>query len=129
MRIKVSQGARRSSWPGRWEAVCSDSCIWKGLGGFLHLEGGGSGSAPRAPVTKNKGFARRPQEFLGWEVGGRMWRFLHLEGGGSGGAAGVIKVSQGARRSSWPGRWEEGAIEVRKYGGMEVWRFGVGMYK
>ena len=23
-------------------------------------------------VHENKGFARRPQEFLGWEVGGRM---------------------------------------------------------
>ena len=30
----------------------------------------------------NKGFARRPQKFLGWKVGGRMQRFLHLEGGG-----------------------------------------------
>ena len=26
MGIQVSQGARRRSWPGRWEAVCSDSC-------------------------------------------------------------------------------------------------------
>ena len=32
MRIKVSQGGRRSSWAGRWEAVCSDSCIWRGVG-------------------------------------------------------------------------------------------------
>ena len=31
-RIKVSQGARRSSWAGRWEAVCRDSCIWSGGG-------------------------------------------------------------------------------------------------
>ena len=30
MRIKVSQGGRRSSWAGRWEAVCSDS--WMGMG-------------------------------------------------------------------------------------------------
>ena len=28
-RMKVSQGGRRISWPGRWEAVCRDSCIWR----------------------------------------------------------------------------------------------------
>ena len=27
--IKVSQGARRRSWPGMWEAVCSDFCMWR----------------------------------------------------------------------------------------------------
>ena len=32
--IKVSQGGRRSSWAGRWEAVCSDSCIWRWWSGY-----------------------------------------------------------------------------------------------
>ena len=98
---------------------------------FLHLEGSGSGSGGARAPCHNKGFARRPQEFLAWEVGGRKYRFLYLQAGrweavcrdscmwrwwewGSRkkedlepvGAAHRIKVSHGAHRSSWPGRWE-----------------------
>ena len=69
MRIKVSQGAHRSSWPGRWEAVCGHLCIWR----WWECAGGG------ARAATNKGFARRPQELLAWEMGGRMKRFLYLE--------------------------------------------------
>ena len=56
-------------------------------------------AARRARV--NKGFARRPQKFLGWEVGGRMQRFLHLE---------VVE---------WVWRYEVGRYEVgTRYVGM-----------
>ena len=40
--LGVGMGVRMGVGMGRWEAVGSDSCIWRG-----------------------------PQEFLGWEVGGR----------------------------------------------------------
>ena len=33
---------------------------------------GGGWECARVRPCDNKGFARRPQEFLGWEVGGRM---------------------------------------------------------
>ena len=33
-----------------------------------------------AGACDNKGFARRPHEFVGWELGGRMWGFLHVWG-------------------------------------------------
>ena len=52
--IKGSPGARYSSWAGRWGAVCSDSCMWRGLGGV--------GAARARGVLK--GFARRPQRLL-----------------------------------------------------------------
>ena len=72
-RIKVSQGARKSSWPGRWEALCSDSGIWRGVGVGVRAARG-------AARGHNKGLARHPQEFLAWEMGnwegmgyGGMW--------------------------------------------------------
>ena len=50
--IKASQGARRSSWPGRWEGLVARCAV----------------------PCHNKGFARRPQDFLAWQVGGRLGR-------------------------------------------------------
>ena len=37
------------------------------------MEGGGS--APARAACDNKGFARRPQEFLGWEEWGWEWEW------------------------------------------------------
>ena len=37
------------------------------------------------------------------------------------GAAGVIKVSQGARRSSWAGRWEAGVLKVSQGARRSSW--------
>ena len=56
-RIKVSQGGRRSSWPGRWEAVCRDSCIWRWweCAGVWY-------------VCIYVCMYVCPQEFLGWEL-------------------------------------------------------------
>ncbi len=72
-------------------------------GGF-----GWCGAAARA--CHNKGFARRPQEFLAWEEGdweGMVYEMTEdLEGAAPRRGRATIKVSQGARRSSWPGRWE-----------------------
>ena len=51
MRIKDSPGAHRSAWPGGSSASESGRC------------GVRRRPAARAP---NKGFARRPQEFLAW---------------------------------------------------------------
>ena len=55
---------------------------------------------PRARAP-NKGFARRPQEFLGWEE----WEWGYEEWRGAGGRARArrTEVSQGARTSPWPG--------------------------
>ena len=56
---EVSLGARRSSWAGRYEVWRYE--VWR-YGDMEEWCGRGA----RARV--NKGFARRPQEFLAWEV-------------------------------------------------------------
>ena len=70
---EFSQGGRRSSWAGRWEAVYRDSCIWRWWEWASRREEdfeGARGAARRG--APNKGFAKRPWEFLAWEMRGRM---------------------------------------------------------
>ena len=66
-------------WEEEWVRYVGGGRGWewrgggrRGLGGVPGLGGGEEDleGARRGPVTKNKGFARRPQEFLAWELGG-----------------------------------------------------------
>ena len=45
---------------------------------------GWEGCAPRRAVSTNQGFARRPQEFLGWEEGDWEEEWVRYVGGGRG---------------------------------------------